>query len=146
MGGGFELALACDIRLAEAGDHWLGLPEVLIGLLPGAGGTQRLPRLIGEAAALDFILRGRTVRPKEAARMGLVSECVEGPVMDRARALAAELSRAPALALAHVKRLMRGGGAGLAAERTLFCDLMVSDEAVALMGRMNAGSGDIRDP
>ncbi len=148
MGGGFELALACDIRLAEAGDHAIGLPEVKIGLLPGAGGTQRLPALIGEAAALEFILRGRTVGPKEAARLGLVSACVDAPVLDHALNLARELAEKPARALAHAKRLVRRGAseAGLAAERTLFCDLMVSDEGIELMARMNAGKRDIRDP
>jgi enoyl-CoA hydratase len=66
MGGGFELTLACDIRVAEEGDYELGLPEVNIGILPGAGGTQKLARLVGMGRALEMTLRGRTVSPKEA--------------------------------------------------------------------------------
>ena len=143
MGGGLEIALACDLRFAAAGDHPLGLPETRIGLLPGAGGTQRLPRLIGEAKALELILLGRTVGPEEAARLGMVTACVpdaRAAAMQAARALA-EL---PPKALAHVKRLVRRRE-GLATERTLFCDLMVSDEAIARMARMNAEGRDIRD-
>lgn len=147
MGGGFELALACDIRLAEAGDHWIGLPEANVGLLPGAGGTQRLPRLIGEARALEFMLLGRTASPEDAARMGLVSACVSGPVMEHARNVARDLVAKPAKALAHIKSLTRRAADEdmLARERTLFCDLMVSDEAIDLMSAMNEG-GDIRNP
>ncbi len=147
MGGGFEISLACDIRLAEAGEHWLGLPESNVGLLPGAGGTQRLPRLIGQAKALEFILKGQTVRPETAAEIGLVSEVTEGPVLERARILATELCEKPSKALAHIKRLVRDteNFDGFGAERTLFCDLMVSDEAIDLMHSMNTG-GDIRNP
>ncbi|MGM0583518.1 MAG: enoyl-CoA hydratase/isomerase family protein [Pseudomonadota bacterium] len=149
MGGGFELALACDIRLAEAGEHWLGLPEANIGLLPGAGGTQRLTALIGQGRALEMMLMGRTVRPEEAAQLGVVSACVQAPVLDPALAMAGRLAAQPVRALAHIKRLVRAGGASegwLEAERTLFCDLMVSEESIGLMHRMNTGSGDIRDP
>jgi len=149
MGGGFELALACDLRLAEAGEYPIGLPETCVGLLPGAGGTQRLAALIGRAAALDVILRGRTFLPGEAARRGLVGECVPAPVLDHAMAIARDLASLPARALAHVKRLTRAplpDPQVLADERTLFCDLMVSEEARARMARMNAGAGDIRDP
>lgn len=144
MGGGFEIALACDIRLAQEGDYWIGLPEVNIGLLPGAGGTQRLPAVIGQARALEFILTGATVTPVRAAELGLVSRAVNAPVLAHARALAGSLAAKPQKALAHVKHLMRGNGS-LDAERTLFCDLMVSDEAIDLMSAMNAG-GDIRNP
>ena len=148
MGGGFELALACEIRLAAAGDYRLGLPEINIGLLPGAGGTQRLARLIGEARALELILRGRTLTPDEAAAIGMVSECVAGDVVDRALAVAHGLAAKPARAAAHIKSLVRGATSraladGLADERTLFCDLMVDDEALARMGEMNAGRLDI---
>lgn len=147
MGGGFEVALGCDIRLAEAGDYQIGLPEANIGLLPGAGGTQRLPRLIGEARALEFLLTGRTVTPERAEHYGLVSACVEAPVLDHALEMARDLCAKPAIALVHIKRLTRLGANNdmLAAERTLFCDLMVSDEGIELMARMNAG-GDILNP
>ena len=143
MGGGFEIALACDIRFAEAGDYPIGLPEVNIGLLPGAGGTQRLPRLIGEGPALEMMLLGRTVGPEAAARLGMVSACVEdvtAVAMETARALAER----PPLALAHVKRLVRGRE-GAAAERTLFCDLMVSEDGIDRMTQMNAEGRDIGD-
>jgi enoyl-CoA hydratase len=150
MGGGFELALACDIRLAAAGDYRLGLPEINIGLLPGAGGTQRLARLIGEARALELILGGRTLTPDAAAGAGLVSACVDGDVLDSALALARRLAAKPPRAVAHIKRLIRGAASrpladGLADERTLFCDLMVDAEALERMGEMNAGRRDITE-
>ncbi len=147
MGGGFEIALGCDIRIAEAGDYQIGLPEANVGLLPGAGGTQRLPRLIGEARALEFMLTGRTVSPEKAEHYGLVSACVDAPVLDHAMDMARGLCARPATALAHIKRLTRlpADEAMMAAERTLFCDLMVSDEGIDLMAQMNAG-GDILNP
>lgn len=82
LGGGFELALACDYRVcSEASVTQLGLPEVKLGLLPGSGGTQRLPRLIGVLAALDLILTGRTLRAKQASRLGLVDACVPQSIL-----------------------------------------------------------------
>ena len=75
LAGAFEFALACDLRVAEDGDYLLGLPEVNLGLLPGAGGTQRLPRTIGTAAALMPILMGIALTPREAERKGLVCNC-----------------------------------------------------------------------
>ncbi|MEM1313903.1 MAG: enoyl-CoA hydratase/isomerase family protein, partial [Pseudomonadota bacterium] len=143
MGGGFETALACDLRFAAEGDYPIGLPEANIGVLPGAGGTQRLPRLIGEAKALELMLLGRTVGPEEAARLGMVSACVPD-ALEAAMTAARRLAAQPPRALAHIKRLVRGTG-GFAAERTLFCDLMVSDEGIARMARMNAEGLDIRD-
>lgn len=74
MGGGFELSLACDIRIAEAGDYAFGLPEINLGILPGAGGTQKLSRLIGTARTLEMTLRGRTASPEEALALGMVHE------------------------------------------------------------------------
>jgi enoyl-CoA hydratase len=144
MGGGFELALACDLRLAQAGDYPIGLPEVNIGLLPGAGGTQRLTRLVGPGVAMRSLLLGRTWAPARAADLGLVDEVVEGPVKPAALALAHRLAALPPRAVGHVKRLVRmaasqGLADGLAAERTLFCDLMVDDASIALMAEMNAG-------
>src|SRR5438445_453439 len=66
LGGGFEMALCCDFRIAGEGSYRIGLPEVTLGLLPGTGGTQRLPRLIGKQKALDLMLTGRTLVPQEA--------------------------------------------------------------------------------
>lgn len=150
MGGGLETALACDLRLAQAGDYELGLPEIKIGLLPGAGGTQRLTRLLGEARALEFILLGKTISPQRASELGLVAECVEGDVLERALEVANQIAGFSALATGHIKRLVRGVAHGspedgLARERTLFCDLMVSREAQALMEAMVKGERDIRD-
>lgn len=144
MGGGFELALACDLRLAQAGDYPIGLPEVNIGLLPGAGGTQRLTRLVGPGIAMRSLLLGRTWSPAQAASLGLVDEVVPGPVLPRALALAESLAALSPRAVGHVKRLVKMAAAqglddGLAAERTLFCDLMVDPRSIDLMARMNAG-------
>ena len=149
MGGGFELALACDIRIAAAGDYAIGLPEVNVGLLPGAGGTQRLPRLVGEGRALELMLLGRVVQPDEALRLGLVSE-IASDVRARAAELAAMLAAKPPLAVAHIKRLTRGAvsrplSEGLAVERTLFCDVMIQPEARRLMKEAASGRRDIRD-
>jgi enoyl-CoA hydratase len=77
FGGGLELALACTVRLATANAKF-GLPEIKLGLIPGYGGTQRLPRVIGEARALEMIMTGRTVDAAEAERIGLVTRLVEG--------------------------------------------------------------------
>jgi enoyl-CoA hydratase len=83
FGGGLELALACTFRLATANAK-MGLPEVKLGLIPGYGGTQRLPRVVGEARALEMILTGRTVDAGEAERIGLVNRLVEGDAVDAA--------------------------------------------------------------
>jgi enoyl-CoA hydratase len=149
MGGGYELALACDLRYAQAGSYRIGLPEVNIGLLPGAGGTQKLQRVMGAARALETLLLGRTFEPAEAAEHGLVHACV-ADVRAHALAVAAELAGKPQPGLSHIKRLARRAGrgedaAGLADERTLFCDTMVSDSALQRMAEMNAGRRDISD-
>ena len=150
MGGGFELTLACDIRLARQGDFSLGLPEINVGLLPGAGGTQRLARLIGEARALEMIMLGRTVSPDEALDLGIVSACVDGDVVAAALKYARELATKPPKALSHIKQLIRGSTGrpladGLADERTLFCDLMVNPQTIELMTEMNNGTRGIQD-
>ncbi|USX06764.1 enoyl-CoA hydratase/isomerase family protein [Paraburkholderia fungorum] len=89
FGGGLEFALACTFRVATAKAK-MGLPEIKLGLIPGYGGTQRLPRLIGEARALELILSGRTVDADEALRIGLVNKIVES---GDARAIGAEFAR-----------------------------------------------------
>ena len=95
LGGGMELALAAHRRLAEPSAQ-LALPEVLLGLLPGAGGTQRLPRLVGGAVALDLMLSGRVIGAAEAAAMGIVDEVVEGDAVAVARAMARTLAESGA--------------------------------------------------
>src|ERR1700680_4999220 len=84
LAGAFEFALACDLRIAEDGEYLIGLPEAELGLLPGAGGTQRLPRTIGMPAALMHILMGEALIPREAESKGLVHETVSGKAIDRA--------------------------------------------------------------
>ena len=91
FGGGCELALACTFRLALPRAKF-GLPEIKLGLIPGYGGTQRLPRLIGEARALELIMTGRTVAAEEAERIGLVNRMVAEPGLDAAMAFAHEFA------------------------------------------------------
>ena len=101
FGGGLELALACTFRLATPNAQ-VGLPEIKLGLIPGYGGTQRLPRLIGEARALELILTGRPVPAEEAERIGLVHRVVQGDPLEAALAFAATFTRfsLPAMAMA----------------------------------------------
>jgi len=91
FGGGLELALACTFRLATLAAK-LGLPEIKLGLIPGYGGTQRLPRLIGEARALELILTGRTVEAEEAERIGLVNRIVDGDLIEAGKSFAREMT------------------------------------------------------
>lgn len=98
FGGGLELALACTFRVAVRSAR-LGLPEIKLGLIPGYGGTQRLPRLIGEARALEMILLGRTVTAEEAAQIGLVHRLVDGAAVEGALAYVREFSGFSLLAL-----------------------------------------------
>jgi enoyl-CoA hydratase/carnithine racemase len=104
MGGGLEFALACDFRIAAVTAK-LGLPEARLGLLPGAGGTQRLTRLCGEASAKRLILGAEVVDGEEAARLGIVQWAVPpGDLASRAQRLAEELAALPAESLAACKR------------------------------------------
>src|SRR5438067_1493166 len=91
FGGGLELALACTFRLAVRSAR-LGLPEIKLGLIPGYGGTQRLPRLIGEARALEIILTGRTVEAEEAERIGLVNRVVDGGLIGAGKSFAGAMT------------------------------------------------------
>ena len=91
FGGGMELALACTFRLATRNAK-MGTPEIKLGLIPGYGGTQRLPRVVGEARALEMVMTGRTVDAEEALRMGLVSRLVDGDAVAAGVAFAREFS------------------------------------------------------
>jgi enoyl-CoA hydratase/carnithine racemase len=132
LGGGLEIALACDLRYAAEGEYRLGTPEVTLGLLPGNGGTQRLPRIIAPGAALDLLLTGRQVKPDEALRLGLVSALFADE--DAFRAHADKLAAGPPLAIANIKRAVHEGLArplddGLALERELIEALFRSRDA-----------------
>ncbi|MFF5140042.1 enoyl-CoA hydratase/isomerase family protein [Streptomyces sp. NPDC013157] len=109
FGGGLELALACDLRVAERGTR-LGLPEMKLGVLPGAGGTQRLPRLLPTAVAKQMILTGDPLDATRAWELGLVNELAEpGGALAAAEELAARLAAGAPLALAAGKRLVDHG-------------------------------------
>lgn len=128
MGGGFELALACDIRIASEACTSIGLPETRVGIFPGGGGTQRLPRVVGEARALEIILRGLTFEADEALRIGLIHELHNEPVL-RALQMAAEWDGRGAEGIAYAKRLTRAAldrplADGLADERRSFAAVM----------------------
>jgi enoyl-CoA hydratase len=136
LGGGLELALACDLRIA-AEDARLGLPEARLGLLPGAGGTQRLPRVVGEALARRLILLGETLSGGEAAALGLVHWAVARDALEsRARALALELAAIPPATLAACKRCLAARGAeGYDAELEATGSLLASPDTQALVRR-----------
>ena len=136
LGGGFELALACDLRFAAEGSYQIGLPEVNLGLFPGSGGTQRLPRRIGLAKAIDFIANATTLKPAEAREAGLVDRLLPDAAACRAGAVeyAAKLGEGPSVAIGHAKlaaTLGYGGplDVGLALEREAIGRVFVSDDA-----------------
>jgi len=134
LGGGLELALACDFRVCGENAHF-GLPEVLLGVIPGGGGTQRLPRLIGPSRAKELIFSGRQVGAEEALRIGLVNRVVAPDfVLDSSLAWAAELARGPllahGLAKAAVDRGLQGTLAdGLAIEQEAFVAVARTEDA-----------------
>ncbi len=121
LGGGLELALSCDLRIASARAR-LGLPEVRLAVIPGGGGSQRLPRVVGLARAKELILTGRIIGAAEAERIGLVNEVVpDGAARARADAVADEIAARGPLAVREAKRLVDAAmdldlEAGLAAE------------------------------
>jgi enoyl-CoA hydratase len=137
MGGGFELSLSCDIRVGARGDHRFGLPEVKLGILPGGSGTQRLSRLIGTGRAIEFILRGRIVKPEDALALGLVHELADDAAA-RAIEIARELAALPPVAIAMVKRSVYEGAemhlsGGLKCEAFAFHETMLSDDGLKAM-------------
>jgi enoyl-CoA hydratase len=137
MGGGFELTLACDLRIASPDVEAIGLPETRVGIFPGGGGTQRLPRVVGEAKALEIILRGLTFTGEAAHRIGLVHELAADPLA-RALEIAAEWETRGAEGIAYAKRLTRAAldrpiSEGLADERRAFLEVMQTASARAAL-------------
>lgn len=133
MGGGFELSLACDLRIAAPHAAAIGLPETRVGIFPGGGGTQRLPRVVGEAKALEIILRGLTFTGQQAFEIGMVHELATDPLA-RALEIAAEFEAKGAEGVACAKRLTRAAldrpiAEGLADERVSFQAVMRSASA-----------------
>jgi len=110
FGGGLELAMACTFRVATARAK-MGQPEIKIGLIPGYGGTQRLPRLVGEAAALDLVMTGRTVDAEEALRLGLVNRLVGGEPIEAGIAFAREFSGHSLAVLRFAREAIQRGAA-----------------------------------
>jgi enoyl-CoA hydratase/carnithine racemase len=139
MGGGCELALACDFRVMAEGDFSMGQPEILFGFPPGGGGTQRLARLLGSAKALRLVLDGGPLTPAEAHELGIVDELAEpGAAVDRAMELATRLGARAKAAVGACKRAVYEGGslplaAGLRVERAEFAATLGSPEAEAAM-------------
>jgi enoyl-CoA hydratase/carnithine racemase len=135
LGGGLEIALCCDFRIAADGAYKIGLPEVSLGLLPGTGGTQRLPRLIGRQRALELMLKGTTLSPQDAKDAGIVDELVPAAELQgRAAALAQEYASGPSYARGQIKyAAVQGFGTtlreGLAIERDALIRLFKSDDA-----------------
>lgn len=155
VGGGFEIALACDLRIARRGGGFVGLPEITLGVLPGTGGTQRLTRLLGAGKALPLMLRGENLDTDAALAAGLVTEVLgeteEREIKGKMRTVPAlsrdafvdrvvEIAKAyctpgrAALAAGHIKRAVQSGGElpleyGLALERELQAKLFASDDA-----------------
>ncbi|MER6096759.1 enoyl-CoA hydratase-related protein [Streptomyces sp. NPDC001728] len=133
LGGGCELALCADYRIA-ADNAKLGQPEILLGLIPGAGGTQRLSRLVGPSRTKDLIFTGRMVRADEALTLGLVDRVVPAAeVYEQAHAWAARLAQGPAVALRAAKEAIDQGleadiDTGLAIERTWFAALFATED------------------
>jgi enoyl-CoA hydratase/carnithine racemase len=135
LGGGLEMALCCDFRIAAEGTYRIGLPEVTLGLLPGTGGTQRLPRLIGRQKALDFMLRGTTLPPQDALGAGIVDEVVPAAeLLDKALERLRAYATGPTFAIGRIKKAaVLGFGMrldeGLKLERELLIELFKSEDA-----------------
>ena len=136
LGGGFELALACDLRFAAEGSYQIGLPETNLGLFPGSGGTQRLPRLVGLSRGLDLILNATTMPPGQAKELGLLDRLFPDAAACRDAAIeyAKKLAAGPSVALGHAKLAVTQGFAtpldvGLAMEREAISRVFVSSDA-----------------
>lgn len=147
LGGGLELALACDLRLADS-TVLVGLPEIRLGIFPGAGGTQRLPRLIGTARALEMMYIGEPVNAKYAEHIGLVNRVIEqGSVLDAAIDLAHRIGEHSAPALSFMKQAVIKGmqlplAQGLQVEQELFANVFQTQDSregiMAFLGKRKA--------
>jgi enoyl-CoA hydratase len=137
MGGGLEFTLACDIRIGERGDYRYGNPEVRLGIIPGAGASQRLSRLIGLGKAVDIILRGQVVPPEKALELGIITELVDDAPA-RALEIAREVATFPPLGVAKAKASVYKGfdtdlQSGLEMESLFWSEGMQSDDAQIAM-------------
>ena len=134
LGGGCEIALACDYRIAST-KAVFGQPEVLLGIIPGGGGTQRLPRVVGRSRALELMVTGRQVASEEALRIGLADEVTTPEDLDeRTLALAREVAAGATVAQRLIKRAVDDGinrslADGLAHERDLFVEVFASEDS-----------------
>jgi enoyl-CoA hydratase/carnithine racemase len=135
LGGGLEIALACDLRFAADGEFRIGLPEVTLGLLPGNGGTQRLTRLVGRTRALDMMITNQQINASRALEIGLVDRVLPADkVLDEAVSYVANLAKGPTLAIGNIKIATRLGAdlpleGGLALEREAVWRLFMSEDA-----------------
>ena len=150
LGGGCELALCADVRIA-AQDARLGQPEILLGVIPGAGGTQRLARLVGPSRAKDLVLTGRMIGADEALAMGLVDRVLPAAeVLPAALTWAGQFRHGPAVALAAAKRVVDGGldaglAAGLELESEQFAALFATeDQRTGMQSFVENGPGKAR--
>ena len=147
LGGGLELALCCDLRVVGEGAR-VGQPEILLGLIPGAGGTQRLTRLVGPSRAKDLIFTGRQVKSAEALTLGIVDRVVaDDQVIAEATAWAEQLARGPELALRAAKATINFGievdlATGLEIERQAFAALFATeDRTLGMTSFLTEGPG-----
>ena len=147
LGGGCELAMACDLRVC-ASDTQFGQPEILLGVIPGAGGTQRLPRLVGVGRAKEIIYTGRFVDADEALRIGLTTEVVEPEqVYERAVEIAERFANGPTVALQAAKQVIQNGietdkTSGLLLERQAFAALFATeDQKIGMESFIEQGPG-----
>jgi enoyl-CoA hydratase/carnithine racemase len=147
LGGGCELAMTCDFRVV-ADNAQMGQPEILLGVIPGAGGTQRLPRLVGQARAKDIVFTGRMIACVEALQIGLADKIV--PAADTysmAVEMATQFARGPTVALRAAKMAINRGlemdlGDGLAFEREVFVNLFATeDQKIGMKSFLEQGPG-----
>ncbi|MCI0585948.1 MAG: enoyl-CoA hydratase/isomerase family protein [Planctomycetes bacterium] len=140
VGGGLEIAMACDVRLARKGGGKIGVPEINLGVLPGTGGTQRLSRIVGKSRAIELMATGRLMEFEEAASLGLVNQVLEAPSSDAFKSKVLEWAKQfttpgkAAMAVGHIKRAVQSGfevplESGLALERELQAKLFSSADA-----------------